>query len=223
LSLALSIELYLVTMALELRDQETLSMAGLLQTIAAVVLGVLLLVTACVSCLAILRDTSNGQEQVDSWPDVMFVEWVLESFFLVNSFVLGALPGLAIAFLLSASGLTRGLSWLPVAVSVYVLWPFVLLSMLESNSMLLPISQPMWYSLRQAMSAWTWFYLASAFLAAIGGLLLWALYLGGAWAIVPVAIGLVAIVMIYFRMLGLLAWHCANVTQQATTNEGGEA
>jgi DNA-directed RNA polymerase subunit M/transcription elongation factor TFIIS len=166
-------------------------------------LGMVWAVVAFASCLSILRDTADGYHQIENWPEALFLDWIGEFFFLIYGLTLSVLPGLAVGAALASTGVPR---WLSVSVSLVLLFPVILLAMLETNSPLNPISLPVWRSLLSRWWAWGLFYIETAVLLAIvGGLT----FLATAYLIAPAAPLLVAALMIYFRLLGRLAWHCA--------------
>jgi hypothetical protein len=104
-----------------------------------------------------------------------------------------------------------------------LLFPILFLSMLEANSPFWPFSAPVWRSLLSHWWAWGKFFLLSTvlFAAVVGGALLCVVEVSFLLGFV-VAFVTVAILMIYFRLLGRLAWCCSEEAQQ-TGREEGEA
>ena len=163
-------------------------------------------VIAFVSCLSILRDTADGYHQIENWPEPLFLDWIGEFFFLTNSLAVSMLSGLAIGSALEPAGVERGLS---VSVTMLLVFPVSLMAMLETNSALNPFSLPVWRSLLSRWWAWGLFYIETTVLiAAVGALtMLAAIYV----PVVGLALAaplLVAVLMVYFRLLGRLAWRC---------------
>jgi hypothetical protein len=104
------------------------------------------------------------------------------------------------------------LSWLPIAISVLILFPFILLSMLETNSAMTPFSLKIWDGLHLAPEAWSATYALS--------LAIWGVFAAIDWASkefisVPEissaigALSFVAALFVYYRLLGRLAWMLA--------------
>ena len=169
-------------------------------------------VVAAAFLLAILQDTAEGNDEIEAWPEGMFTDWALDFLYFFTALVASALPGVALLRLLSGTPLP---SWMAVPASLFFFFPVVLLSMLANSSPLVPVSGPVWGSLFSKWWAWAIFYLetaalAVAFLGFCGVLLDWM----GLWGTVPAALVWVPILMIYFRLLGRVAWCCA---------QGGEA
>ena len=182
--------------------------------------------------LTILSDTAAGHGQIDEWPRLLeFVDGFGDAFFVVNSLVLSALAAAGFEWLVDWAGRASCLAGLTVRpgrvsdvawligwpgsaphLALLALFPIILLSMLERDSRITPFSPLVLRSLRQHWLAWTVFYAESAFLAALAyaamlpvlhsesGLLVWLLC--------PLILS--AALMIYFRLLGRLAWCCSD-------------
>jgi hypothetical protein len=164
------------------------------------------LASAC--ALAVVRDTADGSERITSWPGLDFLDYLIEPLYLFNSLCVSVLPGAALSGLLVGGGLLGGLLTPAIAI---LLFPIVLLSMLESNSPLGAVSWPVLRTLGAACRGWAAFYLASAaLLAATGAVAAIALGIGGLFGEFVAATTLTAAWFIYFRLLGRLAWYCAD-------------
>ncbi|HYW78792.1 MAG TPA: hypothetical protein VE890_04410, partial [Thermoguttaceae bacterium] len=146
-------------------------------------------------------------------------------FFVANSVAVAMLPGVLTGKLLVHS---VGLAiWLVVPLSALVLFPIMLLSVLEANSPMMPLSKHVWRSLLRVWRAWGCFYIETTLLGtAAAGLILGLAYVS-VWLAVPLApAALVAAAMIYFRLLGRVAWCYARAVEQdereAAEEEGEE-
>jgi len=172
---------------------------------------------ASVFLLAILQDTAAGNDEVEDWPSAMFTDWILECVYVLNAFTLSVLPGVAIT---QALGFHNPASWMAVPAAGFVLFPLVLLSMLEADSAVKPFSLPVWRSLFGMGWAWGLFY-AEAVVLVVAFFLLSGLALLLPWplAIPLVATVLVAALMIYFRLIGRLAWCCADRAAEEEARE----
>ena len=173
--------------------------------------GVFALVWACAAAacgLTILHDTSHGADAIESWPNLLRLEGLGEFVYTVNALVLSALPGLLATPLWHWLGISRTLG---IAVTVPVLFPIFLLSMLETRSPTDPVSLAVWRSLLYAWRAWLAFYLVALAAALVTAALAVAAIRHAGWAVGLVAAGalLTAAWMIYFRLLGRLAWFCS--------------
>jgi len=165
-----------------------------------------LLASAC--AMAVVRDTANGSDEVRDWPGAVFLDWFGEVFYLFNGLCVSVLPGAGLAWLLAG----YDFSGLPAAsIIAFLLFPIVLLSMLEQNSALGVISPSTWGTLRKDSGAWATFYLFSAvLLLAVGVVERVVFFLGGFLGSIVLALSLTVVWLIYFRLLGRLAWHCAD-------------
>jgi len=182
---------------------------GLLWSIAfgAIVLPAWIYLTSIYG-LAILRDTSHGGDVATTWPRLLLLEGVGQTAYVVNGLVLAALPGVL------ATPLWR---WLEVprvwgiAACLPVLFPLVLLSMLEADSPTSPFSLSVWRSTLSGWRAWAMFYLASFGVVALTVVRLLVVMRHAGWTVGSVAAGFLFAVawMFYFRLLGRLAWLCS--------------
>jgi len=170
------------------------------------VLAAIWVAVASAYCLAIIRDTAEGNDQIVNWPDDMFLDWLGESFYVINSLVLCMLIGLTSAEAVDFSGV---LGWLGPPICCFALFPLMLLSMLETDSPLRPFSLPVWQSLLWAWWGWALFYFEAAVLVVVLGRVAQEILVLGGLAAMPLAVAvLVAMLMIYARLLGRLAWYC---------------
>ena len=162
-----------------------------------------------INLLTILGDTAAGADDVGQWPEAAaFVDWAGSTFFVINSLALSVLAGQGLGWLLDQAELPGVIVMVAVPV---VLFPWLLLSMLEANSPVVPLSK---FGVRQPARkwrAWIGFYLATIPLfLSIGASAIAAMLLGSLVLAIPVlAMTAVAVLMIYFRLLGRLAWCCS--------------
>jgi hypothetical protein len=173
--------------------------------------GIVLPLWTCLASaygLAILRDTSYGGEAVEDWPNVLALEGLGEWMYVLSGLLLAALPGVLAAPLWNWLGISRALA---VALTVPVLFPVLLLSMLETDSPANPFSPSVWKSVWYGWLAWAEFYVVTLATAALGAAFLIYLRRRGGWATEAVATGVVvtAAWMIYCRLLGRLASFCS--------------
>jgi hypothetical protein len=162
-----------------------------------------------INLLTILGDTAAGADEVGYWPEaVAFLDWAGNTFFVINSLLVSVLAGQGLGWLLRQAELPGVYSMVAVPV---MLFPFLLLSMLEANSPLVPISKVVCGSLFRKWRAWAGFYLETILILALIGVSgIAAILLGNLyWAIPVLAVTTVAALMIYFRLLGRLAWCCS--------------
>jgi hypothetical protein len=160
--------------------------------------------------LTILNATADGLDRIERWPTGGPVEWTAEGVSVLLALLIAGMPGYVIA---NSLGLELS-SLIALVVSLSGLaFPWILLSQLEQNSLTGLLSLPL---LRRAMKVprqVVGFYLRTlplvAGLAAIGGGALLTLPIVWLLAGPLLAIGS----LIYFRLLGRLAWVLAEVDQ----------
>lgn len=172
---------------------------------------------ASAACLAITQTTAEGYDEVDDWPKGDWREWAWTMAYPGGMFVLAALMGVGVHWLLPVT--LRGghhlglLPELPVPVPilgllvVFMAYPVLLLSALEAGSPTTPVSFPVLHSLAWVWWAWALLYLESGLMFAAWGTLVVLGYGRHPW--LTAALGaplLAAMAMIYARQLGRLAW-----------------
>ncbi len=191
----------------------TLMHGGPFQQFGAVVVGMLLALvglfyaaTASICWLAILQDTANGLDRIEQWPGLSFLDWVFDCFYIVNCLFVAVLPGVLLGQLPVLAGL--GSQWIAVvlgSLTAIVIFPILLLSVLDNGSPLGLWSSDVIRSLRRNRPTVQQFYLASAGLGLAAIVSLGIMNLP--WFLVRAlgAAGFNAALMIYFRLLGRLA------------------
>ena len=160
---------------------------------------------AAACCRAILEDTAAGSDRVVSWHEQNWREWVLVlaglGCLVGITFVLGHLTARLVEL--------AGAPYLPVMLAVgWAAFPIVLLSSLEADSLLLPVSAPVMCSLWRRPGGWLTYYMVSTLI--VGGPLLLVVMLAAVGF--PVAAALIgapviaASVFYYARVIGRLGW-----------------
>jgi hypothetical protein len=151
--------------------------------------------------LAIIQETASGSREVTEWPRGDWRDYLMSLGYPVGAFVLTALVGAA------AHWAALRQSWaVPLTVGL-LFYPFFLLSMLESGSMLGFVSRLV---ARTYLDLWWGWLLVYAFsVAMFGGWLIWALWFFPEEPFFVAGISgpiLAALLFIYARLLGRLAW-----------------
>lgn len=153
---------------------------------------------------AILQSVSNDEETVSDWPLTLEpLEWLAPTAFCFAAVGLTGGPGWIIGTLAFGQNLATVCL---VMLSVFLLFPFVLLSMLDMQNMFVPFSPEVGRSVTRCEEAWGGFYLSAA-LIFFGTFLTF--FVASLFA--PVAAAAVCIftatagAFIYFAMLGRLA------------------
>jgi DNA-directed RNA polymerase subunit RPC12/RpoP len=152
----------------------------------------------------IMQSVANEEETVDDWPITLEpMAWLAPSTFCFAAAGLAYGPGFLLGYMTFGNSLTTVcLSMM----STFVIFPFVLLSMLDMQNIFVPFSPDVGRSITRCEEAWGGFYFSS-------GLLFFVVFLIFAFASVlaPPAMAVVAIftavfaTFIYFAMLGRLA------------------
>jgi hypothetical protein len=206
---------WLVHSAVAMGIGQSLGTGDISRTIAALLAacGAMIASVACVGVagihgLTILLETTAGNDRIECWPNVgLFLEWAGQLWFLFNAALLSVLLGLGLHWMLRGTLPSREAI---VAATVFFTFPILLLCVLESDSPFLPVSAAVLVSLVRHALAWFAFYLQA------GGLLGIAAAMGYFLAprldlrlLIPLAaLFFSAVVMIYFRLLGRLAFYC---------------
>ncbi len=206
------------------RDNLFSWLSQMLLTTLAGMIGFFWAMVTSVHCLTILQETAAGNDQIESWPGGLFLDWIAQCLYVFNSLLLSILVGVILAW---AVGPDHPWAWLLLLGGVLVLFPVTLLSMLETGSALIPFSRPVWGSLFSVWRAWGLFHLETIAMLLPAGWIVrqtWALMtlLG----VVVSSMATVAMAMIYFRLLGRLAYRCsetfARASQPADATGSGE-
>jgi len=167
--------------------------------------GGLLLGAITVGCaFAILLSVANGNDQVEDWPSMDVFQWIDQLALVLSSAGLVAIPMWAICYLTNSTGL---LGIALVMFSIYLLLPFILLSMLDMGSVFTPFSPELARSVSKCQEEWGGFYFSSGLLFAV-----LFLFIALAWSIGG-SLGIVASIALsifttftYFGMMGRLAY-----------------
>jgi hypothetical protein len=158
--------------------------------------------------VTVLRETSEGCNVVPQWPRLLALEGRGESLYVVSGLLLSALPGSIAVLMCSRIQVQASLL---IGVGEWLLFPLLLLSMLMSNSPSQPVTPRVLYSLFWAWHAWALFYLLTFCLIATASAVVMAATAYTGWAISAILAGavLAAAWMMYFRLLGRVAWFCS--------------
>jgi predicted RNA-binding Zn-ribbon protein involved in translation (DUF1610 family) len=175
---------------------------GICLYVLGVIFGGLGVCYAAAMLLAILEDTALGSDRVSNWPGMQITDWFLRCFYITNAFAISVAPGMLASLALALQGQDRLLA---AAVSVFVFFPIVLLSLEENNSTIQPISIPVLKFLARGWWLWLLFYGLVIGVATGLGAVVWRLLpLDAEWKSFAAAAVGVAGIMLYFRMLGRL-------------------
>jgi hypothetical protein len=177
----------------------------------ATIIGMFWYVVASANVLTVLRETSEGCDMIENWPGAVFLDWAGESLLLFFGLCMSVVPGVVLTSLLVSLGFPAGVSSLLMPLSLFLTFPIVFLSILETNSMFGLVSWPVLRTLAAAKAGWAGFYTASAMLWG-AAILVNAVFYWLSGFVGSLVGGVVQTLswIIYFRLIGRLAWYCAD-------------
>ncbi|MDP7017119.1 MAG: hypothetical protein QGG36_15035 [Pirellulaceae bacterium] len=163
-------------------------------------------VYCCAVFAAIMQDSSSGSRHVHDWPSFVFADCMAAAAFFLLAMFYSIMPGGFLVLLMVGAP-----AWLTLPVfwaTVFLVYPFVLMSMMEGGSLLSLISMDVVKGVQRAPRMWAVFYAQTAVIAIASYVTILGL------RALPIAYPFVALVevfcaMAYFRMLGVLAWRTA--------------
>jgi len=179
------------------------------------------LVVAC--GFAILQSVANGEESVSEWPVFDPLEWFGQVAVAMSAGVVAAGPIWMVAKLFGIGGM---MAFALAMFSLYLLYPIVLMSMLDEQSVFVPFSTDVSKSIVRAPDQWGAAYLAST--ALFGGLFFAYLFASACTPLTGAAIAIVvtiAAVFLYFGILGQLAYgigHAINAPPMVNNIDRGK-
>lgn len=157
----------------------------------------------CACGVAIVTESSEGNNHIENWPSVNPVDWLGETIYLVIACSAAAIPGWAFGKLAMVDAM---LAWVPMLASIWLLFPVVHLSTLDASTPWALITPNIAGSFSEHFGTWVRFYLLSA----IGGVALAGCLAGlamvGGFAVVLAPPLVVTAAGLYFRLVGRLAW-----------------
>jgi len=153
---------------------------------------------------SIMESVSNNAKRVSEWPYMDPSEWFGQMATVVSAAMLCVGPPLLLAlFVLGLSPL----SVMMMMFALFLLFPFVLMSMLDSGSVFVPFSAEVTKSVTRCQEQWGVLYLSSGLLF-VGMFVFYLIcfFLPPIAAVVFVNFATVAALFTYFSMLGRLAY-----------------
>jgi DNA-directed RNA polymerase subunit M/transcription elongation factor TFIIS len=176
--------------------------------------GAVWLIAFSAAALAIVQGTANGEKEVTSWPDWSPYEWYNNALYIMLAGIAAGFPGGIISAatlaastddpMMAAFGIVA-----PLVLSLLVLFPFVLYSMLAEDSFMAVFSTHTTNSLQTASDGWVFFYMYSIVIYFFGGALAAVMFRDNFFLRLVAACGVVALMFLYFRLLGRLMWYCS--------------
>jgi hypothetical protein len=169
----------------------------------------------CIACflyaaglaMSILLDTSNGMKRVDSWPRGFFFDWMLEAGYVAGAIFWSVLPGIVLNLARESLGVPQVFIF---AVPAALIFPVTLLAELDLGIFCFPGSPDVWRSPFHSRRAWLDFYLITLPLVALSaGITAYAFEEDMAWLLSLSSLFAAAVWLLYFRVLGRLAWYAS--------------
>jgi hypothetical protein len=151
--------------------------------------------------------TVNAAYNADKALDWPHADWRERIWYLLRVGYLLALAGGIAAGIAQLSSLAGGVFWPVLAAALFLLFPILLLAMMESDSLFMPISGPIFLSLVRVWYGWAVFYVLCGLLFA-GCAFLTVVVFNQSNLATPFITGPIwaAAAFIYARLLGRLAW-----------------
>ena len=170
-------------------------------------LGIGCFLYATALAMSILLDASNGLKRVDSWPRGYFFDWLLEAGYVAGAIFWSVLPGIALDLLREESGISPVFLF---SVTVALIFPVAILAELDAGIFCFPGSPGVWQSPFRSRRAWLDFYLITLPLVALAaGTAAYAFEEDIAWLLSLSSIFASAVWLLYFHLLGRLAWYAS--------------
>ncbi|MDZ4850099.1 MAG: hypothetical protein SGI77_12510 [Pirellulaceae bacterium] len=162
--------------------------------------------------IAILEASANKMKRIANWPIFNPTDSFSEIVVVIAAFALALLPGGILSWFASSIGLSQEWSMAIVLFSAYLLFPFVLISMLNNQSISEPFSQDIFGSMSSKRNAWGAMYMLSG-MAMTLIFLLW-LFSSGDSPGRKFIFGLLLPIIIFFifHQFGVLGSRIADVT-----------
>jgi transcription elongation factor Elf1 len=128
----------------------------------AVSIASIIYLSLIIACgFAIMESVAGGEKKVDQWPVFNPGEWIGQCLIALCATAVSAFPGLLVGYPLFGLGLG---SLAMVMFSIFALFPFVLLSMLDNGSVFAPISGEVTKSITRCKESWGLLYFSSMLL-----------------------------------------------------------
>lgn len=160
--------------------------------------------------MAVVRDTANGCDAIANWPGVAFMEWAGDALFVVNGICISVAAGMGLGWALQQGGVRIDGAVVGGCLATFVLFPIVMLSLLENESAFDVVSPPVWRTFALAPGGWIRFYLVAGVVAALAGLLVAVAWSSPSpWLLVAVNLAWSGLGLVLCRLMGRLALCCA--------------
>ena len=198
-----------------------MSLGGGIQGCVFAIMGGMMLIFSLSYVTGCLIDiTINAAYNIDKahdWPNSDYRERILFLFRVVWVGALAGIPSAAVAGICSLAG---DFFW-PVFLPMFsLIFPTLLLAGLEADSLFWPVSTPIFRSVKKLWHVWAVFYVLTGLMTLGAGILSWVIFRQSA-AQMSIIAGPVwaAVIFIYGRLLGRLAWFILHKTDLGEPNK----
>ena len=179
------------------------SVLGIVTLILTGIVAIMIVAIAVPQLISIVSFTSQGYDRIPYWPSQDLPDRAWAVMFAINASTMAAAPGMLLATFLHPLGVPLWAGLLPFL----FLFPFIVMSMMESNSAFVPYSPNVREQFATHRHSCRQFYLQSCGLGAI-----FAFAIASAWLLNPYlgrlvfAVSFSIYAAIYAQLLGRLAW-----------------
>jgi predicted Zn finger-like uncharacterized protein len=154
--------------------------------------------------LQIITESAVGESKLETWPT--FSDWFGAFLLFIVSGMLSALPGSALGSIPALDGF-EGARALVVIAGLVIVWPIVILSQLEIDSVFGVLSIKVLGSLARRPFSWALFYVETFALLAVCGVATYVFNERPFLALIFVPPVYIAALILIARLLGRLAWY----------------
>ena len=180
-----------------------------------VVFGLPLVAASLANGLAILEATANAQKKVDTWPGFNLAESLGEIFMLLIAAILAAIPGGLIGWGLTSIDMDPLLAIGATLLSIWLLFPIIVLGMLDNQAITNPYSPEVLSSMGKKPDSWAGMYTLNGFAMATFFLLYYMCISNSMLYKMIAAMALPFVIFFIFRQIGNLAYYISDVTSLA--------
>lgn len=162
---------------------------------------------AAACLLVVVEETAEGADKIDGWPGSDWREWIFKLLYVLQVGFLAVMAGYLVSWGVEYATGDAQAAWIVYGVVAFLAFPFLLLSALESDSAITPVSLPIIASLFRLPHCWLGFYAQMA----LGlGLIIVAAAVGAPMLGGGIALALSPFVAAYLfigaRLVGRLGW-----------------
>lgn len=156
-------------------------------------------------CFSTFEDTADGHDTVVSFPELLGLEWFGALWLMFVAAFLSSLPGAFGSYALIAAGSPIWVAPLFVFPSMALLFPVLFISMVEGENAASLVSAKLIKSFGPLIGSWATFYILSFAMCLLALVIAIFMFERGLWTIIPSCLVLVAMPVVYFRLLGRIA------------------